>query len=181
MKFSKKNHEDHNKIRNVANKTSIGLYPFLFLATIFLLTINCKNKSAMEQNVPKDFGKKYSAAWSGQDAEAHAKFFSPNGTQIVNDGTPAVGHEAISEVAQGFMTAFPDMLDVCDSLPITSKGVEYHWTLTGTNSGPNGTGNKVHISGVEILQFDTNRLITESNGSFDAEEYNRQIKYGVEE
>lgn len=110
----------------------------------------------------------------------HAKFFSPTGTQIVNNGTPAIGHDAIAKVAQAYMDAFPDMLVTCDSLPTTSKGVEFHWTLTGTNSGPGGTGNKVHISGVEILQFDSNGLITKSDGSFDEDEYNRQLKDGIE-
>jgi len=130
----------------------------------------------MEQNIGKDFGEKYAAAWSGQNARAHANFFAPGGSQIVNNGTPAVGRDAIAKVAQGFMTAFPDMLVVCDSLPTTSKGVEFHWTLTGTNTGPNGTGKKIHISGVEILQFNSDGLITESNGSFDEQEYNRQLK-----
>ncbi|MEO6347791.1 MAG: ester cyclase [Aquaticitalea sp.] len=130
--------------------------------------------------IEKDFGKKYAEAWSGQNAEAHANFFAPNGLQIVNNGTPAVGRKAIAEVAKSYMTAFPDMLVVCDSLPTTSKGVEFHWTLTGTNSGPNGTGNKVNINGVEILQFNDNGLITESNGSFDTKEYNRQLQQGVE-
>ncbi len=168
----------------------------IFLVSAFLFT-NCnnpseepktdsmnnevKNKNTMEQNLPQDFGKKYAAAWSGQDAKAHAKFFSASGSQIVNNGTPAVGHDAIAKVAQGFMDAFPDMLVTCDSLPTTSKGVEFHWTLTGTNTGPGGTGKKVHISGVEILQFDSNGLITESNGSFDEKEYNRQLKYGAAE
>ncbi|MEO6134202.1 MAG: nuclear transport factor 2 family protein [Ginsengibacter sp.] len=166
----------------------------LFLASAFLFA-NCnnsseksktdsmnnevKNENTMEQNLPQDFGKNYAAAWSGQDARAHAKFFSPNGSQTVNNGMPAVGHDAIAKVAQGFMDAFPDMLVICDSLPTTSKGVEFHWTLTGTNTGSGGTGKKVHISGVEILQFDRNGLITESNGSFDEKEYNRQIKYGA--
>ncbi len=131
------------------------------------------------QNIPEDFGKKYAAAWSGQDAEAHAKFFAPGGSQIVNNGTPAVGRDAIAKVGASYMTAFPDMLVVCDSLPTTSRGVEFHWTLTGTNTGPGGTGKNVHINGVEILQFDSNGLITESKGSFDEDEYNRQLKYGV--
>lgn len=166
----------------------------VFLASTFLFA-NCnnpskqsksdsvntetKNEKTMNQNIPDDFCKKYAAAWSGQNAEAHTKFFAPNGSQIVNNGMPAVGRDAIAKVAQGFMTAFPDMLVTCDSLPITSKGVEFHWTLTGANTGPNGTGKKVHISGVEILQFDSNGLISESNGSFDEKEYNRQLKYGV--
>lgn len=138
-----------------------------------------KNEKIMNQNIPQDFGKKYAAEWSGQDAEAHAEFFAPDGSQIVNNGTPAVGRDAIAKVAQGFMTAFPDMLVTCDSLPITSRGVEFHWTLTGTNTGPNGTGKKIHISGVEVLQFDSNGLITESKGSFDEEEYNRQLTNGA--
>lgn len=139
-----------------------------------------KNKKIMKQNIPPDFGAKYAAAWSGQNAEAHAKFFAPGGSQIVNNGTRSVGSDAIAKVAQSYMTAFPDMLVVCDSLTTTSKGVEFHWTLTGTNTGPNGTGKKVKINGVEILQFDNNGLITESNGSFDEKEYNRQLKFGFE-
>lgn len=134
----------------------------------------------MKQNIDKDFGEKYAAAWLGQNAAAQADFFAANGIQIVNNGTPAVGHDAITKVAQGFMTAFPDMLVVCDSLPTIAKGVEFHWTLTGTNTGPDGTGKKVHISGVENLQFNSDGLITESNGSFDEQEYNRQLKEGVE-
>ena len=86
----------------------------------------------MNQNIPQDFGEKYAAAWSRQDAAAHAKFFAPNGSQIVNNGTPAVGRDSIAKVAQSYMTAFPDMLVVCDSLPTTSKGIEFNWTLTGT-------------------------------------------------
>ena len=143
------------------------------------VNIETKNETTMEQNIPQGFGKKYAAAWSEQKAEDHAMFFAPDGSQIVNNGTPAVGRDAIAKVAQGFMTAFPDMLVTCESLPTTSKGVEFHWTLTGTNTGPGGTGNKVHINGVEILQFNNNGLITESNGSFDEKEYNRQLKDGA--
>lgn len=166
----------------------------VFLAGIFFLTscnnpsepsesdsvnTETKNENTMNQNISVDFGKKYAAEWSGQNAEAHAKFFSHDGSQSVNNGTPAVGRDAIAKVAQNYMTAFPDMLVVCDSLPTTSRGVEFHWTLTGTNTGPNGTGKKVNIRGVEILQFDSNGLITESNGSFDEKEYNRQLEYGA--
>ncbi len=167
----------------------------VFLAGIFLFTscnnqseesasdsvnTETKNEKIMYQNIPQGFGKKYAAAWSGQNAQEHAKFFAADGSQIVNNGTPAVGRDAIAKVAQGFMTAFPDMLVTCDSLPITFRGHEFHWTLTGTNAGPGGTGKKIHISGVEILQFDSNGLITESKGSYDEDEYNRQLKYGVE-
>lgn len=166
---------------------------FMTCLVAFVVATNCKdqsnetddteakNKITMNQTIGKDFGKKYAAAWSGQNAEAYSKFFARNGSLSVNNGDAALGRTAIAKVAQGFMTAFPDMLVALNSLPRTSKGVEFHWILTGTNSGPNGTGKKVHISGVEILPFDDNGLITESKGSYDETEYNRQLKYGVED
>ena len=97
---------------------------------------------------------------------------SQEGYQI---STAVNGREAIAKVAQGFMTAFPDMIVSMDSLLTNANGTAFHWTLTGTNTGPGGTGNKVKISGVELWQFDAAGLIYESKGSFDAEEYNRQL------
>ena len=137
------------------------------------------NNTTMEKAQLTNFGKKYAAAWCSQKPESVAAFFVANGSLSVNADAPAVGRESITKVAQGFMTAFPDMIVSMDSLPTTSKGVEFHWTLTGTNSGPNGTGKKVRISGFELWQIDNDGLIQESKGSFDAEEYNRQLKYGA--
>lgn len=78
------------------------------------------------------------------------------------------------------MTAFPDIIVTMDSLVTTSEGAEFYWTFTGTNTGPGGSGKKVKISGVEIWQFDDNGRIKKSQGSFDTEKYNRQIKNGSE-
>ena len=77
------------------------------------------------------------------------------------------------------MTAFPDIIVSMDSLVTTSGGIEFHWIFTGTNTGPNGTGKKVKVSGFELWQLD-NGLIKESKGSYDVKEYERQLKYGVE-
>ena len=52
----------------------------------------------------------------------------------------------------------------------------FHWTLTGTNSGPGGNGNKVRISGYELWKIDNDGLIAESLGHFDAADYERQIR-----
>ncbi len=35
---------------------------------------------------------------------------------MINDGTPSVGRAAITAAAQGFMTAFPDMLVTMDGV-----------------------------------------------------------------
>lgn len=52
----------------------------------------------------------------------------------------------------------------------------YHWTLVGTNAAPNGTGNRVQISGYEDWRFGQDGLVAESKGHFDAAEYRRQLE-----
>lgn len=138
-----------------------------------------ENNKDMATNNLIEFGKNYAKAWCSQKPDNVAEYFSDSGSLTVNKGTPAIGRVAISNVAKSFMTAFPDLIVVMDSLTTTSKGVEFHWTLTGTNTGPNGTGKKVKVSGFEVWQLDDKGLIKQSLGSFNAEEYNRQIKYGV--
>ncbi len=120
----------------------------------------------------------YTAAWCSQDAARVAAFFAPNGSLKVNDGAPAVGREAITAVAQGFMTAFPDLQVLMDDLAVPGDLAVYKWTLVGTNTGPGGTGRKVRISGFEEWRLDATGLIVESKGHFDAEDYQRQLETG---
>jgi predicted ester cyclase len=79
------------------------------------------------------------------------------------------------------MTAFPDMRVALDELHVQGDHTEYHWTLTGTNSGPGGTGNRVRISGFELWQIGGDGLITSSEGHFDNSEYQRQLEHGANE
>ena len=88
--------------------------------------------------------------------------------------------EAIAAVAQGFMTDFPDMVIEMDSLRMMEGIVEYHWTFTGTNTGPGGTGNAVRFSGYEEWTLGEDGSITSSLGHFDETEYNRQLEFGVD-
>lgn len=124
------------------------------------------------------FAQDYAAAWCGQRPESVAAFFSENGALTINGGEPCVGREAIADAARGFMAAFPDLAVSFDVLLPTILGTEFHWTLTGTNSGPGGTGNRVKISGCEIWQIDADGLIAGSIGSFDADEFTRQLAEG---
>ena len=123
----------------------------------------------------KSFGENYAKAWCSQIPDSVAGFFSVNGALSVNDDPPAAGRAAIAKVAEGFMTAFPDMIVTMDRLSESPDGTVFHWTLTGTNTGPNGTGKKVRISGFELWEIDKDGLINNSKGSFDADEYNRQL------
>ena len=123
----------------------------------------------------RDFAERYTAAWCSQDPAKVAEFFSPEGSLTINRGLPAVGRLEITAAAQSFMTAFPDLKVEMELLVPLGERVEYHWKLTGTNTGPGGTGRAVRISGFENWRLGANGLIEESEGTFDADEYQRQI------
>ncbi|PYK39792.1 MAG: hypothetical protein DME49_02765 [Verrucomicrobia bacterium] len=127
-----------------------------------------------------DFASRYTKAWCSQNPENVAAFFAENGSLTVNDGPPAVGRAAIAEEALGFMRTFPDMVVTMDGVSRDSDGTKFHWTLTGTNTGPGGTGKRVRINGYELWQFDNAGLIENSKGHFDSAEYERQLKHGVD-
>ena len=117
------------------------------------------------------FAQLYADAWCSQDPEKVAAFYAKNGSISVN-GAPPV---PIAEVARGFMRDFPDMVVTFDELETTPTGTKFHWTFTGTNAGPDGTGNRVRISGYELWKIDKDGLISESKGHFDATDYERQL------
>lgn len=124
------------------------------------------------------FAEEYAQAWSSRDPDRVALFFSQNGSLRINDGEPSVGRQAIAESAREFMTAFPDLKVSFDGLVAAPEGTQFHWTLTGTNTGPSGKGNRVRISGYELWRLGLDGLIAESKGYFDEDEYNRQIEHG---
>ena len=153
------------------------------------------------------FAKRYAEAWCSQNPKRVAAFYAENGSLSVNDGPPAVGRAAIAREAQAFMITFPDMVvtmdDVTPESPVggrSSCDAVFHWTLTGTNTGPGGTGKRVRISGYELWKIDNGAggsratwtgkpervgeqggesinggLIAESKGHFDSAEYERQL------
>src|SRR5437016_10903068 len=130
--------------------------------------------------VLKKFAKRYAEAWCSQDPDKVAAFFVERGSISINDRPPAVGRAAIAREAQAFMTTFPDMVLTFDKLEPRGDTTAFHWTLTGTNTGPGGTGNRVRISGYELWKIDNDGLIGDSLGHFDSAEYERQLKHGVD-
>lgn len=120
----------------------------------------------------KNFAEQYAAAWCSGDAEKIAAFYAKGGSISVNSAPPV----PIAEVARGFMRDFPDMVVTFDRLETTPNGTEFHWTFTGTNTGPEGTGKCVRISGYELWKIGDDGLIAESLGHFDADDYEHQLK-----
>lgn len=125
------------------------------------------------------FAKSYAQVWCSQRPHFVSYFFDEDGVLQINDGIPAKGTRAITNVAKGFMDAFPDMVVSMDSLITKSEKTRFYWTLTGTNNGPDGTGNKVNINGFEEWTINEEGLIQESKGYFDNKEYERQLESGT--
>ena len=119
-----------------------------------------------------EFATRYAKAWCSQNPESVAAFFAENASLTVNGGPPTPP----LQIARGFMRDLPDMIVTFDKLEPHGDQTEFHWILTGTNTGPSGTGNKVRISGYELWKIDNDGLIAESKGHFDSAEYERQLK-----
>lgn len=125
----------------------------------------------------RDLARSYTEAWCSGDPARVAAHFAAGGTIAINGGEPA----GVTEVAGSFMTAFPDIKVFMDDVVFNSETVEYHWTFTGTNTGPGGTGKWVRISGVEEWTFGNDGLVASSQGRYDQVEYDRQLEYGASE
>jgi predicted ester cyclase len=91
------------------------------------------------------------------------------------------GEKNIAVAALKFMTAFPDLNLVLDDIVINGERAVYHWTLSGTNTGPGGTGHKVRGSGFEVGTIGDDGLIAASRGHFDDANYKRQLQRGAGE
>lgn len=150
----------------------------LMVLLLVALSACTSTRPPMDSSKLNEFATRYTAAWCSQDPASVASFFSEQGSLKVNEGTPAVGRTAITAVARGFMTAFPDLAIKMDRLVVDGAHIEYHWTLTGANTGPGGTGRAVRISGYEEWRFGSDGLIARSLGHFDSADYERQLTGG---
>jgi nuclear transport factor 2 (NTF2) superfamily protein len=149
----------------------------LTITTFLMITIaltRCKSDQS-EYDKMLVFGQKYTDAWNSKVPEKMASCYAEDGILVVNKGTPAVGRKQLAETAQSYMEAFPDLELTMDSLTKENGNYRYYWTFKGTNSGPNGTGNKVDFSGFEEWTMHDQGLVQKSIGTYDAKEYERQL------
>lgn len=129
-------------------------------------------RSAHDLRQIEGLARTYTEAWCSRDPNRVAAHFVPGGTIAINGGEAA----PIGEVAQSFITAFPDIEVFMDELVLKDGVVEYHWTFTGTSAE---TGQWVRIPGFEEWTIAADGLIASSLGHYDHVEYERQLREGV--
>jgi nuclear transport factor 2 (NTF2) superfamily protein len=132
---------------------------------------------ALDQTRVREHARSYTDAWCSHDPARVAAHFASGGTIAINGGEPT----EVTEVARSFISAFPDIQVFMDDVVFKDETVEYHWTFTGTNTGPGGTGKPVRISGFEEWMFGDHGLLVESQGHYDQDEYARQLEHGAPE
>jgi hypothetical protein len=134
----------------------------------------------------QEFARSYTDAWCSHDPTKVADHFVTGGTIAINGGDPT----EVTEVARSFIDAFPDIQvcmdgvvfnDAVHGVVFNDETVKYHWTFTGTNTGPGGTGRTVRITGFEEWTFGNDGLVAMSRGSYDQDEYDRQLEHGAPE
>ncbi len=123
----------------------------------------------------REFAQRYADAWGTHDPAQVASFYAPAGSISINGGPEA----PIADAVNGFISAFPDIQVFMDDVVLKGETVEFHWTFTGTNTGPGGTGKPVRISGFEEWTFGEDGLVVESQGHYDQAEYERQLAHGA--
>ena len=149
------------------------------ISSALIAFTSCTSKgAAMHNDDLSGFATRYAAAWSGKDPVVFGAMYEEDGSLIVN-GAPSVGRAAIIETARSYMAAFPDMAVRMDSLRQDHDQTVFHWTWTGTNTGPGGTGHAVNLHGYEQWTIGANGLIKKSDGHFDDAEYKRQLNGGT--
>ena len=79
------------------------------------------------------------------------------------------------------MTDLPDLQVTMDDLLDQRERVIYKWSLSGTNTGPGGSGQRVRISGFEEWRIGGDGLVAESLGHFDSAACQQQLEHGVDE
>jgi len=142
-------------------------------------TENDAQAPRLDLNSLRSFAEGYAAAWSSHNAAGIAALYSPRGSRSANGAEPYVGRTAIEVAVQQFMTAFPDLQLALDEVLIVGDATEVHWTLSGINSGPGGTGQHINVKGFEEWRMGEDGLIAESYAHFNVAELQRQMAKGT--
>jgi hypothetical protein len=97
----------------------------------------------------------------------------------INGVTPSTGRVELAATAS-YMETFPELHVSVDQVLVAGNAAFWAWTLTGTNTGPGGTGHRVRVSGIEVWTIGDSGLVANSIGYYDAATYERQVAHGID-
>ena len=109
-----------------------------------------------------------------------AACYEETASLTINGGKPSTGRVELAATAASYMEAFPDLGVSVDQVLVAGDSAFWAWTLTGTNTGPGGSGHRVRVSGIEVMTIGNSGLVTNSIGYYDGATYERQIAHGIE-
>ena len=109
-----------------------------------------------------------------------AACYEETASLTINGGIPSTGRAELAATAASYMQDFPDIQVSVDHVHVAGGSVFWVWTLTGTNTGAGGTGNRVRFSGIELWTIGESGLVANSIGYYDANAYERQLANGIE-
>lgn len=125
---------------------------------------NIKNAKAMADA--------HCAAWTAGDAAKVAERYSEPTSFGMNWGAPMTTRDEVREMAQGFMSDFPGLTLVCDSVLVADRHMVYAWTFEGVHAS---TGAQVRFSGWEEWDLDNDLQVVKSLGWYNVEDCERQV------
>ncbi len=99
---------------------------------------------AIDPEAFKGIAADYARAWSSGSAEAVASFYAADGRISINRGEASVGRAAVTEMAEGFFSEFPDLVVHCDEVRVAGDHAVFAWTLEGHHAE---TKNYVKLAG----------------------------------
>ena len=90
----------------------------------------------MNPSEPKEFARKYGAAWSSNEPNQVLALHSKSSRLSVNDGDPAIGKSEIREVAGAFMEGFPDLHIQVNDVVVEGRGIAFYCNAIATARVP---------------------------------------------
>ena len=154
-----------------------NLCMILPLALILCFMVGCQDKEAMaeleefraqaeveEQN--KALATRYNEAWESGDLEAIKEIYSPDFVWHASDGSDLSSEEMIEinrKSIEQHKIAFPDMTIINEDVIVKGDKVITRYTFRGTHTGNvegiPATGNKIELSGIEIIQVEDGKIV----------------------
>lgn len=112
------------------------------------------------------------AAWNTKVGANVARTYTEDARFVINRGEPMIGHADIAEMADGFVTEFPDMVLSLNAVLLAGDHAVYGWTFEGHH---HETGRHVKFDGWEEWDLGPDGRVRASLGWFDAADYERQL------